>query len=135
MVPGGEVSNDTRTSILLVEDELLIRLIVAEELRDAGHHVIEACDADDAVIILQATKPDLIISDVRMPGSMDGLGLLAHVREVLPGLPVIITSGHLDPAEARAQGATLFLSKPYTFGMVLGAAEDLLSRKCNDVEA
>jgi CheY-like chemotaxis protein len=131
--PEGERSTKAHTCILLVEDELLIRLLIADELRDAGHHVIEACDADEAVIILETIQPDLIISDVRMPGSMDGMGLLALVRQTLPGLPVVITSGHLDPAQAREHGATLFVSKPYSFGVVLDAAESLLNGKCDDV--
>lgn len=46
---------------------------IADVLRDAGHHVIEACDADEALSILKAAEPDLTISDVRMPGTMDGL--------------------------------------------------------------
>lgn len=118
---------DTRTCILLVEDELLIRLMLADELRDAGHHVIEACDADEAVIILQTVTPDLIISDVRMPGSMDGMGLLALVRMSLPELPIIITSGHLEPSQATAHGATSFVAKPYRWGVVLSAAQEVLA--------
>lgn len=129
--PGDEPSSEQRTCILLVEDEVLIRLMLAEELRDAGHQVIEASDADEAVIILEAIRPDLIISDVRMPGSIDGLGLLALVRNSLPDLPVIITSAHLDPAQAQSQGATAFVPKPYLCGVMLDAAEELL-KECND---
>jgi CheY-like chemotaxis protein len=107
--------------------------MVSDELREAGHHVIEACDADEALIILQTTKPDLIISDVKMPGSMDGIGLLAFVKGSFPELPVIITSGHSCPEEAKAHGASLFVRKPYTFGAVLGAAESILCGKRYDV--
>lgn len=131
--PGGEISSDPRICILLVEDELLIRLTLADELREAGHQVIEACDADEAAVILQAVKPDLIISDVRMPGRMDGMDLLALVRETLPELPVIITSAHLDPLQARTQGATLFVAKPYSCGDMLSATEELLGGHCNDI--
>jgi DNA-binding NtrC family response regulator len=109
-----------------VEDEVLIRLMLADELRDAGHQVIEASDADEAVVILKATRPDLLISDVRMPGSIDGMGLLALVRTSRPALPVIITSAHLDPAQAKSQGATLFVPKPYLCGVMLDAAEEIL---------
>jgi DNA-binding response OmpR family regulator len=130
--PGDDTSAEQRTCILLVEDEVLIRLMLADELRDAGHQVIEASDADEALVIMEATKPDLIISDVRMPGSIDGLGLLAHVRASLPVLPVIITSAHLDPAHARSQGANLFVPKPYLCGVMLDAAEELLRRNNDD---
>jgi DNA-binding NtrC family response regulator len=108
-------------------------MMISDELREAGHHVIEAFNADEAVIVLQTTMPDLIISDVKMPGSMDGMGLLALVKGSFPELPVIITSGHSCAEEAKAQGASLFLRKPYLFGVVVGAAENILSGKCHDV--
>lgn len=123
---GDDVSSKPRTCILLVEDEVLIRLMLADELRDAGHQVIEASDADEALVILEASLPDLIISDVRMPGSIDGMGLLALVRASQPALPVIITSAHLDPAHAQSRGANLFVPKPYLCGVMLDAAEELL---------
>ena len=132
LTPGDHTSSERRTCILLVEDEVLIRLMLADELRDAGHQVIEASDADEALVILEATQPDLIISDVRMPGSIDGLGLLAHVRTSLPVLPVIITSAHLDPAHAHSQGANLFVPKPYLCGVMLDAAEELLRGNNDD---
>jgi DNA-binding NtrC family response regulator len=128
---GELASSDTRTWILLVEDELLIRLMLADELREAGHHVIEACDADEAVIILQTVTPDLIISDVRMPGSMDGMGLLALVRKSRPELPVIITSGHLQPAQAMAEGAASFVAKPYGWGVLSSASHEVLAGRGN----
>jgi DNA-binding NtrC family response regulator len=87
--------------------------MMSEGLRDAGYHVIEAFNADEAMIILETAIPDIVISDVRMPGSIDGLGLVRAVRERRSSLPVILTSGHLDPAEALAEGATQFVAKPY----------------------
>jgi CheY-like chemotaxis protein len=132
VTPGDDTSSERRTCILLVEDEVLIRLMLAEELRDAGHQVIEASDADEALVILEATRPDLIISDVRMPGSIDGLGLLALVRASLPALPVIITSAHLGPAHAHSHGANLFVPKPYFCGVMLDAAEELLRGNNDD---
>lgn len=110
----------TRSCVLVVEDEILIRLMVSDELRDAGYDVIEAFDADEALTILKSSvRVDLIFSDVRMPGSLDGLGLLAVVKTTFPLLPVILTSGHLGPATAKAQGATQFLPKPYRLDAVL----------------
>jgi len=102
-----------RNCILVVEDEILIRMMVSDELRDAGFHVIEACDADEALTILRSVVPDLIVSDIRMPGSLDGLGLLAAVRESFPMLPVIITSSHLPSAAPVCDSATQFVAKPY----------------------
>jgi DNA-binding NtrC family response regulator len=106
----------------VVEDELLIRTMVSDELRDAGYDVVEAFNADEALLLLKSPlRVDLIISDVRMPGSLDGMGLLAAVRETQPKLPVIITSGHQDPGAAIAEGATYFLAKPYSIWTIMNA--------------
>ena len=89
--PHGPAFAPKRRCILVVEDEFLIRCMLSDELRDVGYQVIEACDASEALSVLKTVQPDLIISDVRMPGPLDGLGLLALVRETMPTLPVIIT--------------------------------------------
>jgi DNA-binding NtrC family response regulator len=95
--------------------------MLSDGLRDHGYHVIEACSADEALIVLDSAMPDLIISDVRMPGSLDGMGLLAIVRQSLPLLPVIITSAHFQSVVALADGATQFIAKPYTMELILNA--------------
>lgn len=108
--------------ILVVEDEFLIRAMVSDALRDAGLAVIETIDADEAMRVLQSgVAIDLVFSDVRMPGSLDGLALLKKCSELFPNLPVIITSGHLFPAEALVRGASQFLRKPYSFDEVVAA--------------
>jgi DNA-binding NtrC family response regulator len=104
----------SKAFILVVEDEFLIRLLVSEELRLAGYHVIEAMDADEAVSVLKSgVRVDLILSDVRMPGTLDGLGLLAFVRASYPMVPMIITSGHLQ-RDTTFDDGTAYLPKPYT---------------------
>lgn len=109
--------------ILVVEDELLIRLALSDGLRDAGYQVIEACNGDEAIEALGSIRCDLVISDVRMPGSLDGIALLAIVRRKFPELPVIIVSGHLRPSAASADGATQFLAKPYALDAIIQAVE------------
>jgi len=102
-------------TILVVEDELLVRMMVSDSLRDAGFAVIEAFNADEAICILRSgIAIDLMLSDVRMPGSMDGLGLLDYALDMYPQLPVIMTSAHLFPGDALAKGARHFLAKPYS---------------------
>jgi DNA-binding NtrC family response regulator len=109
-----------RTSILVVEDEIVIRTLISDVLRDEGYVVIEACNGDEAVGILNAgISFDLVFSDVRMPGSCDGIALLELLRHHFPNLPVIMTSGHLEPRRAMARGATNFLAKPYDLGAVV----------------
>lgn len=125
--PQGEFP-EPRNRVLVVEDEVLIRIMLCDVLRDEGYHVIEACDADEALIILGTAAPDIIISDVRMPGSIDGMGLLAVVRETLPTLPVIITSAHLQATLAVADGATQFIAKPYSMESVIEAVQVELAK-------
>src|SRR3546814_931318 len=85
-------------TVLVVEDEVLIRLMVSDELRDAGFRVVEAANADDAMAYLQAGEPaDLVFSDVRMPGSMDGIALAEKLRSDFPHVRIVLTSGHLLP--------------------------------------
>jgi DNA-binding NtrC family response regulator len=127
--PRGDPATEARKRILLVEDELLIRLLVGDELRNAGYDVIEAANANEALTVLRSlVRVDLIISDVRMPGSLDGLGLLAIVRETFPTLPVIITSGHLESRLPIADGAARFLAKPFAMDAVVSAVQMELAR-------
>jgi DNA-binding NtrC family response regulator len=116
------VGADHAPRVLVVEDEFLIRALVADHLRDAGFSVIEAFNGDEAVALLSAgATVELIFTDVRMPGSTDGMALLAWVRAQRPGLPVIVTSGHLDPLVAASGGAAAFVPKPFDVGVVVDA--------------
>jgi DNA-binding NtrC family response regulator len=127
--PRGAPSATAGSRILLVEDEFLIRMMIGDQLRDAGYDVIEAFNADEALAILKSpVRIDLIISDVRMPGSIDGLGLLAIVKTTLPTLPVIITSGHLEPRLAIADGATRFVAKPFSLEVIVEAVRAELGK-------
>lgn len=98
--------------ILLVEDDVLVRFTTAETLRESGYHVLEAVDAGEALSLIGTGHPlDLVLSDVRMPGQMDGVALTYAIKEVRPNLPVVLVSSHLEPNTSHAGEA--FLSKPY----------------------
>jgi CheY-like chemotaxis protein len=98
--------------VLVVEDEVLIRSMCAEALRDAGCQVVEAARADEALSYLRAGgEVDLVFSDVRMPGEIDGMELARLVGSLNPSLPVILPSGNLSPEDAN--GLRFFLPKPY----------------------
>lgn len=128
-MPVTSVPVQCAASILVVEDELLVRMMISDSLRDAGFNVIEAFNADEAVQILHSDVAiDLVLSDVRMPGSMDGLELMSYARERFPSLPFIITSGHLMVEDALARGAHKFLPKPYSFGHAIGLIESELGK-------
>src|SRR5215475_1706767 len=81
-------------SVLVVEDDVLVRVVVAGYLRDCGFEVIEAGDASEAIRILEAgIEVDVVFSDVNMPGDMDGFGLAQWVRREREHIKVILTSG------------------------------------------
>ena len=108
-----------RAVVLIVEDEILIRMLLAEALRQADFEVIEAANGDEALSVLHTSPdPDVLITDVRMPGSIDGFALAAYVRRAKPGLKVIITSGHAGPDGAIGL-AGAFLHKPYELSAIV----------------
>jgi len=125
------VSNDTATdarrpSVLVVEDDVLLRLITAEDLRSAGYNVVEASSADEAMTILDsAVTVDLILTDIRMPGSMDGLALAAFVRQRWPDLKIVVASGE-RPGQAALAVADAFLPKPYDSSAILARLRTLM---------
>jgi CheY-like chemotaxis protein len=83
-----------RTIILLLEPEIIVRMTIAEYLRECGYQVIEGAVAEDALAVLKAgQKLDVILSEVRLSGAMDGFGLARRVREHHPGVDVILASG------------------------------------------
>jgi len=104
-------------TILVVEDEVLIRTAIAEYLRHCGYRVIETASADEAIVMLNQAdiNIDVVFSDVEMPGSMDGFGLAKWVRSNKPGVHIILT-GNIQKA-AHAAGDLCeegpHLAKPY----------------------
>lgn len=99
--------------ILLVEDEIFIRIASADWLRDAGYAVIEAASPAEALDVL-ASRQDLALlaTDITMPGPLTGLDLAAHSRAAFPDMPVILLSAHVPADHARhADGA---LMKPFS---------------------
>jgi two-component system, response regulator PdtaR len=115
-----------RIVVLIVEDEILIRMLLADALRQADCDVIEAANAEEALAVLHTSRqPDVLVTDVRMPGSVDGFELAAYVRRTKPGLKVIITSGHAGPNGAIGL-ADVFLPKPYELGAIVGSIRSLM---------
>lgn len=107
-------SPEPRMVILVVEDEPLVRMFVSGFLDEAGFKVLEAVSADEAIMILQA-RPDIqaLVSDIEMPGSMNGVELVKEVRQRWPGVGLIITSGRTRPAPDDLPENIVFLTKPY----------------------
>ncbi len=109
-------ADDSRPVVLVVEDEVLVRMVIAEYLRDCDYVVIEAGSAAEAIALFKAdVEVDVVFSDIQMPGNMDGFGLAQWVRQNRPGVKVILTSGAAsaaDKASDLCEDGPL-LQKPY----------------------
>ncbi len=101
-------------TILVVEDEPIIRMNAVAMIEDAGYDVLEASNADDAITLLE-TRPQIrvVFSDIEMPGSMDGLKLIHAIRKRWPPAVLILASGRVSPLVDDMPERTVFLRKPY----------------------
>jgi DNA-binding response OmpR family regulator len=112
--------------VLIVEDEILIRVLIADELRAEGFLVIEAATAEEALSYFQAgVQVDLVLSDIELPGAVNGVDLVRRLRAEAPDLPTVLTSGR-SPA---AHEADAFLPKPYDLRQVVVLVGRLLRKK------
>lgn len=100
--------------VLVVEDDPLMRRLAVEVVEDAGFAVIEACDADEAVILLESrTDIALLFTDIEMPGSMDGLKLAHAVRDRWPPIKILVVSGKRGFKSSDFPLNSCFIGKPY----------------------
>lgn len=124
-----------KPTVLIVEDEPLIRVDVAEHLRDGGFRVLEATNADEAIATLSIRYPDFeidaVFTDVRMPGPRDGLALARWIRTNRPELPVLLGSGHMSEADLAREllREEKLVAKPYRFEEVLRELRGLMGRQ------
>lgn len=119
-------------TVLVVEDEVLIRMAVADYLRECGYRVVEAGNGDEAVSVLKAERQiDVVFSDVSMPGETDGFALAQWVRRERPGVRVILTSGIGKTAREASElcGEGPLLDKPYDHGDVERRIRELLAAR------
>lgn len=123
MVPA-EVDAFRDPVILLVEDEILIRLSVSDFLRNAGYTVIEAGNARDALAVLKI-RPDvaLVLTDLHMGGAMEGVDLIREVRKTYPGIKLIAASAHRNSEFVEAS-----VTKPYSLDQLLAVIASVLGQ-------
>lgn len=104
---------DKPPTILVVEDDDLVRMVGADIIAEAGFKVLEAASADEALAILEGADVELVFSDVDMPGSMDGIALAHLVHGRWPNIRMILTSGKHVVTGAQLPDDGHFLQKPY----------------------
>lgn len=110
--------------ILLVEDEILVRELAFEDLCDAGFDVTATGDGEKALETLREDSSfDLLLTDIRMPGAIDGWRLADEARRLIPGIRVIYATG-LGDAEGDVRPEDGLLRKPYRTEDLLAAIEE-----------
>jgi two-component sensor histidine kinase/CheY-like chemotaxis protein len=145
-------------NVLVVEDEMVLRMRAVDIVEDAGFTPVEAVNADEAIAILESRSDiDLLFTDIQMPGSMDGLKLAHAVHDRWPSIKIILVSGQVKPSDAERPANSRFFGKPLGVGQMInelrgmvgegalkilpqapmiqpGASPDPLSRSAHEVE-
>ncbi|MDN5289747.1 MAG: response regulator [Mucilaginibacter sp.] len=120
---------ETHRTVLVVEDEALIRMCSVSTLEDAGYNVVEAGNSAEALAIL--ARPNLIsimMTDVQMPGTVNGLGLIARVLNDRPDIRSIVASGTTTAQDASDAGAFGMIAKPFMAQTLVDAIHDTILR-------
>jgi CheY-like chemotaxis protein len=112
-------------TILVVEDEELVRETISAELQDAGFIVLEAETAEQGLEMLEEKPVGVLFTDIRLPGSVDGWDLAEKARSLYPNLPVIYATG-FSAEQPRFVPQSIFLRKPYLPSAVVAAIQKLI---------
>src|SRR6516162_6315460 len=111
---------------LIVEDEVIVRLHIADIVEGAGFSAVEAFNADDAIALLTSRSDiQVVITDVNMPGPMDGLKLAHAVRDRWPPVEIIVVSGKSRPNDDDLPARGMFFSKPVDEGRLKQALRNI----------
>ena len=113
--------------VLVVEDEMLLRMRAVDMVEDAGFTSVEAVNADEAVAILESRSDiALLLTDIQMPGSMDGLKLAHAVHERWPPIRIILVSGQLRLASIDIPADSRFFGKPLEAKEMIAEMQDMI---------
>jgi two-component system, response regulator PdtaR len=112
-------------TVLIVDDEPLIRAYIRDVVEDAGYKAKEAGTADEALQLIEDDGVDIVLSDIEMPGSLDGVALAWTVRNRWPEKSVILASGRRLPRRDQIPTDTRFLAKPFSADSLVDTLSDI----------
>ncbi len=123
--------------VLLAEDDALVRMMAADVLREeGGFKVVEVVNADEALTVLEAPADvRALVTDVEMPGSLDGFTLARVVKQAWPHIGIVVTSGRMAPGPKALPSGALFIPKPYRPADLVAAVRTVLSSEQAEMPA
>lgn len=120
--------SEMKSTLLVVEDDELLRYVIVDSLLMLDMQVLACATADEAWLLLEGESVvDLVLTDIRMPGQLDGLSLAKLIWERYPEIPVILTSGDLNPLIGGMPPRSTFIAKPWTLEVMSLLVESKLS--------
>src|ERR1700734_964102 len=124
-----ELLNAVAPAMLVVEDEMLLRMRAVDMVEDAGFTPVEATNADDALTILESRSDiKLLFTDIQMPGSIDGLKLAYAVHERWPSIKIILVSGKLTPTDGERPTDSRFFGKPLEVKQMIAEIQEMIGQ-------
>ncbi|WMT79668.1 response regulator [Bradyrhizobium sp. Ash2021] len=124
------------STVLVVEDDEVLRMCAAEVVADAGFSPVEAANADEAFAILESRSDiALLLTDIQMPGSMDGLDLARTVHDRWPAIKIILVSGRVELSERERPINSRFFQKPFAIGRNMLRRTEIASPGANCIVA
>ena len=114
-------------NVLIVEDEMILRMRAVDIVEDAGFNPVEAINADQAIAILESRSDiSLLFTDIQMPGSIDGLKLAHAVHDRWPSIKIILVSGQVKPPDTERPTDSRFFGKPLAVEQMIAELKDMV---------
>ena len=128
-LPPDDLETSVPPKVLVVEDEMMLRMRAVDIVEDAGFTPIEAVNADEALAILESRSDiELLFTDIQMPGSMDGLKLAHAVHERWPSIKIILVSGKLTLTDAEKPTDSRFFGKPLEVKQMIAEMQEMIGQ-------
>ena len=114
--------------VLVVEDNVLIRLTIVDALREAGFEVLEAGTAEDAINMMNEDTIHLLFTDIQLPGKLTGIDVAHAVTKRFPDAGIIVVSGRLSPKDIALPSGAEFFAKPYSSDTIVARLNVMIQR-------